>query len=88
MPGKIISINISGSKGAKKKPVAEAEIDSLGLKGDAHGGNWHRQISLLPFEAIGEIIRAEGQKKTPGNPVQGNKRNLRPDTDYQFAGKH
>ncbi|MFO7928211.1 MAG: hypothetical protein R6U35_00935 [Candidatus Humimicrobiaceae bacterium] len=35
MPGKIISINISGSKGAKKKPVAEAEIDSLGLKGDA-----------------------------------------------------
>ncbi len=66
MDGKIISINISGSKGKKKKPVAEAEIVSLGLKGDAHGGNWHRQVSLLPFEAIKQV-NEKGVDAKPGD---------------------
>ena len=34
-------------------------VEGFGLKNDAHGGNWHRQISLLSFEKI-EDFKARG----------------------------
>ena len=47
--GKIIAISISEKKRAKKKHNIESAnlIVDYGMEGDAHAGNWHRQISLL-----------------------------------------
>lgn len=55
---KILAVNISEKKGTVKKPVPEALLVSdFGLRGDAHGGNWHRQISLLAQESV-ELSKA------------------------------
>lgn len=51
-PVKILSVNISEKKGTIKKRVNEIIIDSAGVVGDAHSGNWTRQISLLGKESI------------------------------------
>ena len=59
---RILAICISEKRGTQKHPVAEAEIrQGWGIEGDAHGGNWHRQISLLSHEKI-EEFREKGAK--------------------------
>ncbi len=50
--GELTSINVSPSKGTEKRPVTEATIDRRGIVGDAHAGDWHRQVSLLALESI------------------------------------
>ncbi|MGB9936057.1 MOSC domain-containing protein [Thermodesulfovibrio yellowstonii] len=54
MSAKVVSINISETKGTTKEPVREALfIENYGIKEDAHAGShWHRQISLLGVESI------------------------------------
>lgn len=53
MKGKLVGICISEKRGTQKKTVRKAEIvKGWGIKGDAHGGNWHRQVSLLSREKI------------------------------------
>ena len=65
--GKIISLNISSRKGVNKKPVAHAELVlEHGIKGDAHAGKWHRQVSLLAQESI-DFMRAKGLELAPGD---------------------
>ncbi|MEJ5229060.1 MAG: MOSC domain-containing protein [Pseudothermotoga sp.] len=50
---KILSVNISRVKGVKKTPVDEIELlENYGVKGDAHAGNWHRQVSMLSVSSI------------------------------------
>ena len=50
---KIVSINISTKKGVIKDPISKAELKiDHGIVGDAHAGNWHRQISMLAEESI------------------------------------
>lgn len=49
---KVISVNISEKKGTIKKPVERIELNELGVKDDAHSGNWHRQVSLLGDESV------------------------------------
>ena len=45
---KLVAICISEKKGIGKTQINEVElVEGFGLKGDAHGGNWHRQVSLL-----------------------------------------
>lgn len=63
----IVSVNISTEKGTVKRPVNEAQLKiDHGIVGDAHAGNWHRQISLLANESI-ESMRALGAGDlTPG----------------------
>lgn len=54
--GKIVSINVSKEKGVVKNQVKEGEvIENWGLKGDAHGGDWDRQISIFPLEALEKV---------------------------------
>ena len=53
--GKIISLNTSEKKGTIKTPVDRITIDETGIVGDAHAGNWHRQVSLLPSESIAKV---------------------------------
>ncbi len=56
--GRLEAICISVERGTVKKPVTQAEFrKDHGIVGDAHAGNWHRQVSLLPAESI-EKVRA------------------------------
>ena len=54
--GQIKAICISEIRGIQKTEIEEADIQvDWGIVGDAHGGKWHRQISLLGFEKIEEF---------------------------------
>lgn len=58
--GKVLAVNISEDKGTKKTNVQSCSLlKDFGLKGDAHGGPWHRQVSLLANESI-EKMRVKG----------------------------
>ncbi|NLB88549.1 MAG: MOSC domain-containing protein [Syntrophomonadaceae bacterium] len=51
--GKVLAVNISNKKGEKKKNVNEAVIlENWGIENDAHGGDWHRQVSLLSISSV------------------------------------
>jgi len=57
---KIVSIAISKKKGTPKVQVGKASLlEDHGLKGDAHAGPWHRQVSFLAAESI-ENARKKG----------------------------
>ncbi len=57
---KILSINISEEKGKQKIPTKKVFLrKKYGIVGDAHAGNWHRQISMLANEDI-ETMRGKG----------------------------
>lgn len=65
--GKVVSINISEKKTVRKKPVERARVEKdHGIIGDAHAGDWHRQVSFLALESI-EKMRAKGLKVGPGD---------------------
>ncbi len=50
--GKVVDVNISDKKGVVKRPIETGVfIEDFGLKGDAHSGKWHRQVSLLGVES-------------------------------------
>jgi len=53
---RVLAVCISTRKGEKKRPVAaiDCKIDH-GIVGDAHAGNWHRQISLLANESVDKM---------------------------------
>jgi len=58
--GKVLAVNISEDKGTKKTNIQSCSLlKDFGLKGDAHAGPWHRQVSLLANESI-EKMRAKG----------------------------
>ena len=60
--GRIHAICVSEQKGTQKTEVPEARlVTEWGIEGDAHAGNWHRQVSLLGLEQI-EAFRARGAK--------------------------
>ena len=55
--GVLEAICVSVEKGSVKQPVSSAELrESWGIEGDAHAGEWHRQISLLAGESI-DLVR-------------------------------
>lgn len=63
----LVSINVSTDKGTTKTPVSEATVAVDGIVGDAHAGNWGRQVSLLSAESI-ERFSAESDRSTkPGD---------------------
>ncbi|HIY79452.1 MAG TPA: MOSC domain-containing protein, partial [Candidatus Olsenella excrementavium] len=50
------AVCVSEEKGTRKHPVDEIElVVGEGVAGDAHAGRWHRQVSLLPAEAVDEL---------------------------------
>lgn len=58
--GKLIAICTSEKKGTQKRQVETAVLrEDHGIEGDAHAGNWHRQVSLLGLEKI-EAFRERG----------------------------
>ncbi len=56
MSAKVIAVCISKNKGERKTPVASVELrENHGIVGDAHAGEWHRQVSLLAKESIDKM---------------------------------
>lgn len=59
----VVSLNISEKKGVVKIEVPSAEFRvNHGIVGDAHAGDWHRQVSLLGSESVDKMVAlgAEG----------------------------
>jgi len=54
--GRVVSVNISERKGTVKHEVPEIKLKFRhGIVGDAHAGDWHRQISLLAEESVDKL---------------------------------
>ena len=52
----VVAVCISEQKGTMKHEVPEIQIKrSHGIVGDAHAGDWHRQISLLGTESVDKM---------------------------------
>lgn len=50
---KIVSLAISKKKGTRKQVITKGYlVAGHGFEGDAHAGDWHRQISFLAAESI------------------------------------
>jgi cyclic pyranopterin phosphate synthase len=65
--GRIKAISVSKERGTQKINVPRAELKAgFGIIGDAHSGDWHRQVSLLGLESIDKMV-AKGAKVAPGN---------------------
>ncbi len=65
--GEILAVCISAAKGERKINVKQGElVAGFGLRNDAHGGDWHRQVSLLAIESI-DKMRAAGLEVGPGD---------------------
>jgi MOSC domain-containing protein YiiM len=65
--GQILAVCTSEKTGTRKKNIgAGLAKANWGLLGDAHAGEWHRQISLLAIESI-EKMRAKGLDVGPGD---------------------
>jgi len=65
--GTIKAISISEKRGTQKTNVPEAELKTgFGIVGDAHAGDWHRQVSLLAVESINKMVAA-GANVSPGD---------------------
>ena len=49
----VVAVCISEQKGTQKQEVPEIQLKiDHGIVGDAHAGNWHRQVSLLAQESV------------------------------------
>lgn len=58
--GIIKAVCTSDIKGIQKSEQASVQLRAAhGIEGDAHAGDWHRQVSLLSFEQI-EGFKARG----------------------------
>ncbi|HEX2769252.1 MAG TPA: MOSC domain-containing protein [Geobacteraceae bacterium] len=58
MTAEVIAVCISINKGERKTPVDRVELqEEHGIVGDAHAGEWHRQVSLLAQESIAKMQR-------------------------------
>ncbi len=65
--GRILAVCISEKKGERKKNIGSCQLlENFGLAGDGHGGDWHRQVSLLAIESIAKM-RAAGLDVGPGD---------------------
>jgi MOSC domain-containing protein YiiM len=65
--GRVRAISISKTRGTQKVNVPEAKLRAgHGIVGDAHAGDWHRQLSLLDIESI-DAIAANGANVSAGD---------------------
>ena len=50
---RVLSLNVSDCTGVQKHPVPRVFLRAdHGIVGDAHAGDWHRQVSLLAQEDV------------------------------------
>jgi len=59
---RVLSLNVSDRTGVRKHPVPRVLLRAdHGIVGDAHAGDWHRQVSLLAREDI-DSLRGRGME--------------------------
>ena len=67
LQGTIRAVCTSRAKGTEKKPAEKAVlIKGHGIEGDAHAGNWHRQVSLLSSDSV-EAFNRKGARVADGD---------------------
>jgi MOSC domain-containing protein YiiM len=67
MAGTVIAVCTSEKKGERKRPVSAVVVTvGRGIEGDAHAGEWHRQVSMLGSESI-QKMRTRGLSVSPGD---------------------
>lgn len=67
MTGQVVAVCVSDRTGIPKRPIEEGVLKvKWGIEGDAHAGDWHRQVSLLAMESI-DKMRAKGLNVRPGS---------------------
>ena len=63
----ILAVCVSEKKGQQKHPVPEIRLlPGHGIAGDAHAGNWHRQVSLLARESAARLEEKLAYPLAPG----------------------
>lgn len=63
----VMAVCISEKKGVRKTQVPYIDVKlNHGIVGDAHSGNWHRQISLLADESV-DTMRGLGLTLAAGD---------------------
>ena len=68
----VTSVNLSEAKGVSKHPAPEIELRCHhGIVGDAHAGDWHRQVSLLAEESV-DSMRAAAPMDLPAGAFAEN----------------
>jgi MOSC domain-containing protein YiiM len=66
MQGRVVAVCISEKKGTQKINVNEAEfVIDHGIKGDAHAGKTHRQVSFLSLDKVDDF-RSKGAEVQDG----------------------
>ena len=66
MKSEVTAVCLSEKKGIQKHEVPEIKlVFGHGIAGDAHAGNWHRQVSLLADESV-DKMRKLGWDLKPG----------------------
>ena len=64
--GRVRAICISKERGTEKQAVPEGHfLVDFGIQGDAHAGNWHRQVSLLSYDKV-EAFNQRGADVSDG----------------------
>jgi MOSC domain-containing protein YiiM len=67
MAAKVLAVSVSRKKGTAKENVAGAHlVEEHGIAGDAHAGEWHRQVSMLAAESI-DKMKDRGLEVGPGD---------------------
>ena len=64
MNGTVVAVSLSAQRGMSKHPVDAIELrPAWGVVGDAHAGNWHRQVALLAWE---DVLEAQARGLSVG----------------------
>jgi MOSC domain-containing protein YiiM len=64
---RVVSVNLSERKTVRKtRGTRGTLVLDRGFAGDAHAGDWHRQVSLLALESIDSMV-AKGLTVGPGD---------------------
>ena len=66
-PARVAAVCISEARGTQKHPVERVHlVPDHGIEGDAHAGNWHRQVSLLARESVQKVEKIISAPLAPG----------------------
>jgi len=65
--GTVIAVCISEAKGTQKQNIKTCFLkNNWGLENDAHGGSWHRQVSLLSYDKV-KVFNQSGANVSHGS---------------------
>ena len=61
------AVNISLKRGTIKQQMDQVElVENYGIEGDAHAGDWHRQVSLLDQSSVDRMLALGAHGLVPG----------------------